>query len=383
MSEICIHCGCPLAGATLARRRHGVCPVCYNNKYYQCYDCGAHFLRVSVFICYGTRFCSAGCANNYRTCTECADLCHVDELTDGQCCDCYNSQYVDCAECGRECPVDEMSEGLCGECSETAENTRRIHIMPAKPNEVGFLTTRPFSVELEIIDSSYNIRYKFRDELWRYVSDGSLSDGGTEYLGGPFAGQQAIDSIKLFDKATIEHRGIDKSCGYHIHMDATQESEATIENFVRWCVHVQDSVSKLVSKDRQRQYKSIKDSEGHGLYCQRLPEFPKTTSLEDFVYTIAGKCRKDKQNKYSQSRYFWLNAHSFYFRSTIEVRIHQGAVAHNTVLCWAELWLKFFEYCKQNEFNPDYSNQITYYFGPMGLRETTAKFYNERVVEFS
>lgn len=352
-----------------------ICDRCIRIHYRQCSGCLGRFKCAELEPLAEFRLCQQ-CYPNFDCCENCGLCTHIDNLSNGLCCEC---SVGCCDECGDEYNLNELVNGICESCSSDNE----IMITPAPENKVGFLTTRPFSVELELIDSSYKIRDTVILPLWRFVSDGSLSDGGTEYLGGPFAGEQAITSTQAFDKATLEYRNIDKSCGYHIHLDATTESESAIENFVRFCVHTQDSIAKLCSKDRQNQYNGIKETPSSGLYCQKLPNYPANMTLEEYTYSVCGKCRVNKKDKYSAARYFWLNTHSYFYRMTMEIRLHQGAVNSKTVLCWAELWLKFFEYCKNTPFNPEMSNQILNYFDLIGMRKTTKTFYYDRLRKFA
>ncbi len=48
--------------------------------------------------------------------------------------------------------------------------------------------------------------------------------------------------------------------------------------------------------------------------------------------------RPPRRNKFDGARYHALNLHSWFYRGTIECRLHTGTVRANKIIAWGKLW---------------------------------------------
>ncbi len=220
---------------------------------------------------------------------------------------------------------------------------------------------------------------------WTSVHDGSIS--GLEYLSGPLLGDIGRGIIeagcKLLSKGGYER--VDSACGYHLHMNARDLSEKQIANFLRTAYLFQDDIFRMMPAGRRNNRYAIK----LGSQYENVDE----STLESVIYPISGVSADDrayqisrfKREKYNQARYAWLNTHSYYYRGTMEVRLHDGTTNAEKVLNWTELWLKVLEFTAQDSFNERLYAQKSWFefLAEVGLRESTVQFYNKRVAEFA
>lgn len=209
---------------------------------------------------------------------------------------------------------------------------------------------RYFSIELELLDK-YSKWRNLDATVFSTVGDGSLSMYGIEISNTiPFNHKDLI-YIKSLCNFYKKNYQIDNTCGYHLHLDCTSETENIIEKFARFCIACQDSVITLVTTDRNKQfYKTSQDN--FKSYCMRLPGIPENESFDNYLYHYLDKLRKEDRKPYGEKyrgpRYYWWNFHSYFYRKTVECRLHHGTMNYREIVCWIELWTKVFDWVKDN-----------------------------------
>lgn len=378
---MCRCCGRSWTEVTRSSYVRDYCIHC-ERRYASCFQCEAcHRFYPMVGGSNRPHLCNV-CVTEYSLCATCDCVCLNTNINNGICSDCLNSNLVECAECGSLEDNEDLIDGFCSLCYENCVlEYDKITPEWIDKSKMGFLTPRPFAVELEVIDPDRKLWQELSNQVWKLEDDRSLSEGGVEYIGGPFAGQQAIDQITAWSTNAKKMVTVDVTCGFHLHFDCTRESESTIEKFVRFCVQIQNSVADLVSPSRQRQFKNLDDDEECRNYCVELPPYPENLSLENYVYNVCGDGIISKNSKYSIARYRWLNIHSYFYRGTLEIRLHQGTYNSEKILAWVELWLKLFEYIKYATEYP--MTNVIDYFNLIGLRKSTTSYFLKRISQFS
>lgn len=307
------------------------------------------------------------CAANYTRCAVCGRFEHQTKFVSksgylAPMCEKCSLTYIVCRLCGTgfsklTATRMQLENTVCRKCIKYVKFSQAQQLIeyPLQNSSHG---NRYCSFELEIIDK--NGLYNDLPQPWYAVSDGSLSRYGVELINSlPLAGQSIIDSVNRLISYYNNRYSIDDSCGYHLHLDCTKESEETIEKFAKFCIQIQDSVADFMSEDRQKQF-SRKPNSDYKSYCLRLPPFDGNQSLEDYVYCKLDTCSqaapKPFGEKYRNSRYYWWNFHSYFYRKTIECRIHHGTLDLIKIINWAELWIKVFEWVKRQNNVPPFES---------------------------
>lgn len=315
--------------------------------------------------------CSNCFAEKFTICHDCGDAVRNRDVynvgDDSFCVYCYD-EFTRCDACGE--PTRDTNEHddeyYCSSCYSNI-------VKPVLPPmcDGGFLGTRCFAIELEF-------NSVLKDETnWIRVHDGSLSCERGEFISGPIRGVNAINNITT-NCGKIKGK-INSNCGFHIHLDMTQESEENVKKFVLTAVGMEDFIFSIVSKSRQ-----------DNRYCCKMKNTISnliSNPLDIFNY---GEyvCEDDKKYKYDDTRYNWVNIHSFYYRGTIEIRCHQGTNNPEKILNWAELWLKTADWSMKQDISfiekmcvkPEFADMV---LDSIGLRSSTIQYLRSRQEKMS
>lgn len=317
----CITCGEPVSETSYSQW----CEVCADNVV-ECdsFSCNNQFYNQNQFVYHDENFCSNDCLIDTYGCDDCGEL---------------------------ECT-----------CDDDSRNERQL-ILPTSYIPC-FLPNRAFGVELEtdIVLPCPN--------GWKRVNDRSVN--GKEYIFGPALGLDGVNGIIAGCNILNVKGAVNESCGYHLHMNARDLSEQQILNWLRFCKHFEKDFYSLVPKSR------IKSN-----YCCPInSEILATGDLETFIY---GDYKEGKSNKYHESRYVWCNIHSYYYRGTIEIRLHSGTTDPEKVIRWIEFWLHLLEYVTTSNWKKEVQNGATLFDVCYSafIRHSTVEFYKQRYAKFS
>lgn len=173
------------------------------------------------------------------------------------------------------------------------------------------------------------------------VEDGSLGSGGFEINTAPASGDKFLEQIHQFGKALKDGTPkITNSCGLHVHIDARDFTFNDIRHLIRIYAHVEDALFAMQPERRRsssyakrcgKAYEGALDG-GHGSTEEsRLDYHLYGTTDEDSL-------RYDKGDKYGRARYSALNLHSWFYRRTVECRLHSGSANPRKIASWGVLW---------------------------------------------
>lgn len=345
-----------------------------------CHECGHVFEETQLTNLESRRYCSRCYSRHTRQCPVegCSErtrhsICRTHQRTHTHCfrhgngCEAaveINNAVVhnDCYFCSEACLDITLPQCQCGQRHRNCPHPR----LPTEYEEC-YLPNRVFAIELE---TSYPVD---TPEGWTDVGDGSIS--GREYLTGPVLGQVAINKIQSGCRFMNKQRKsaiVDERCGYHIHLNARDLTEEQVALFVQLCYHYQDDIFKLVPMSRQT-----------GCWCKKLHEkFKKIESLSFACYNRRFAQKPQASGRGDFDRYIWVNLASYYYRGTIEIRLHAGTTNPRKVLNWAELMLKLLEYAAFK--NPNYQGvDLWETMALAGVRVETIEFYKSRAEKFS
>ncbi|MBP3887587.1 MAG: amidoligase family protein [Cellulosilyticum sp.] len=189
------------------------------------------------------------------------------------------------------------------------------------------------------------------DRIWKIVSDSSIEAqrkrgkeiicATSQYkveLVSPILTYEDIEPLQEMIRALRTSGAFtNKSCGIHIHIDASPHTPLTLKNLVNLMASKEDLLYKALEIDPQRLR-----------YCKKVNEElitainkkkPKTIEqLADLWYQGYGW--ESRTRHYHQSRYHGLNLHSTFTKGTVEFRLfnstlHAGKVKAYIQFCLA------------------------------------------------
>ena len=171
---------------------------------------------------------------------------------------------------------------------------------------------------------------------WKFMSDGSIDAqkraGGKkisadrEYqteMVSPICRYEDIVSIQEIVRK-LKERGafVNKTCGIHVHIDASPFDARTLRNITNIMASKEDLIYKALQVSVSREHS----------YCQKVEQRfleelnrkkPKTLDGVERIW-YGGDSRRDTH--YDDSRYHCLNLHSVFQKGTVEFRLFNGTL---------------------------------------------------------
>lgn len=316
---VCQFCLRPVRHTNLRR----VCGACRRNGRGVCLFCGLPFHE------------SHACALNVPKCVNCHQPYWVQRLALP-------------LDAGRRTNDVERRRGLCGKCkrqgfalcqktgcSGLAKDAGKFvfcdqhHPLPASslwrkgiiplggPPFLNTRSWRSWGVELECyLDRGARVPEGWRPPTgWGKGTDGSIrppyETQAAEFRSPPFFGDRGLSQM-VKDISAIKRAGwggVNKSTGYHLHVDMSEADEEDHRAVFRFAKHFEDQVFELVAPSRR-----------DNTYAKRLGA---RLNVRD--------------------RYRWTNFCSLREFGTVEIRLHQGTMHPIRVRMWTCLMLKFME----------------------------------------
>lgn len=176
------------------------------------------------------------------------------------------------------------------------------------------------------------------------VSDGSLPEYGFEINTSPASADRFIKQIEEICDALKQSGGyVTDKCGLHVHVDARDLTYYGIRRLLRIYSALEPLLFQMIPSERR-----------NSRYCQPCAhEYRKVgkltnyvTARKDVMHAVyhSSNTRRSKREKYNGSRYMALNAHSWYYRGTVECRLLDGTVDPNVIVPWGMFWAKLVDF---------------------------------------
>lgn len=204
---------------------------------------------------------------------------------------------------------------------------------------------RPRFIGLEIEVSEGNSVQVYREsERLKHppgiYEDGSLPNSGFEIVTHPESGAnfeaETQRIVQILSDAACD---VNPSCGLHVHVSAGNVDIYSLRKVLILYHYLEPTMYDLVAKRRW-------ESE----YAHPLPESILTyvirerkprnwnRALLSKIYAVDPRySREQKVKKYVSSRYTALNIHSFFYRGTLEFRLHESTLNSAVIINWARL----------------------------------------------
>lgn len=298
-----------------------------------------------------------GDPDNFYTCGDCGRC--------ERCCNCTS-----CGHCGEHC------DATCSECDRCefccrcedgfnggsdSDNTPRVSFDEKfrKPTRLQLKRSalkRFVGMELELskVKNGDPLKKWARERNAGLVEDASLVERGVEIVTSPSAGDIFLDDCSTLAE-TLKSVGaeVDDTCGLHVHADARDYHAADLRRLIILYSAVERAMFELVSRTRMGNtycqacgFKYLKmlendTSKAHKDFRKALHltlydndgEYQRHPSITPKI--LGEHIKRGKSEKYHKSRYYALNLHTFFFRKTVEFRLHESHLNPEVYTNWS------------------------------------------------
>jgi hypothetical protein len=170
-------------------------------------------------------------------------------------------------------------------------------------------------IGIDIRDENYN---HSTQNYWKIVSDSSVR-GGFEVVSPILQGEEGLEQLQAVVTALDDMGGnVNRSCGYHVHFDATSLSLAHMRAIVtRYAAH-EAEIDTFMPRSRRG---------NDNTFCRSMAalaanrNFQNASTIQELVNAQG-------------SRYFKVNLQSYYRHGTIEFRQHSGTLNAAKAVNW-------------------------------------------------
>jgi hypothetical protein len=334
-----------------------MCKDCFS-KTYKCEKCGE--MSTEPMDEYESGHVCKKCAKKLFKCGHCGRHTQDPQKIDGKvyCSKCRDLLYRKCNRCSAR--IDRNKEYtlladntcLCPDCLEfyETENSKPKDFLThleviEQHNDSSFGTDRYFGLEIETDSKSG----KYASNFSR-VSDGSIK--GWEYLTPKLSGDKGMENLSDFCEQLRKNKNsADSGCGMHMHIDARDVSPDKLRNIMYFYKYMEDYLYSMIHSSRKGNHYCVPIIHSY----DSIEACDTVEKLQDLYYSFQNGHNKSSKiktlkSKDSNTRYRGVNASSYFFRGTLELRHHHGCVDFNTMYEWVVLNLNLFEFAVNNEF---------------------------------
>lgn len=197
----------------------------------------------------------------------------------------------------------------------------------------------------------FNVVKKWQGAI---VDDGSLPQSGCEINTAPANGDKFVQQMTELG-AALKAQGakVNNQCGLHVHVDARDFTYYDLRRLLLAYTKIENALFSIVAPERIHSRYCRPCATGYAKNLNR-PEQNKD-SKKRIISNIYGADLANGQisadfmhnlrnHKYNNARYSALNIHSWYFRGTIECRMHQGSKNPKHIINWGILWAGILDY---------------------------------------
>lgn len=292
--------------------------------------------------------------DNYTECHACGDVIANDDRTtceggNDYCRDCYCDRFYTCDDCGCEVHRDDVvsrRDGCyCSSCAPCDEDSERDSVSSWRNRgghaKVG--SRRNFGVELETSNSDGWSEW-IDNTPFGAKHDGSVD--GKEFVSPVLNGDDGIDAVdNLCNYAKRNGCTVNRSCGYHLHIDMSGESAEELQRIALAYAYTREFWFGCVAESRRSNHYCHSNVYGGDVYWD-----------EHTIKAGSGRPRPT-------TRYIWANWSAYSAHNTLEIRLHEGTLDGRAVCNWIKAHLRFVDYVKGLTIG-----QITRIFGNKSLK---------------
>ena len=360
-----------------------VCSSCRDAYIRSCSDCGGEIdTRCDPnHLIQGEYVCDP-CNEDRRTeCHQCNDSLLQNQVIlspngDNICSECFAEECCYCDTCTRVVWANQVTSinnnNYCERCMAQAEwNDNGFFTDSPTFTEIG--SERRFGVEFETSSCPNHITIR-GDTVFGCKPDGSVD--GMEFVSPILYADQGFEEIrKLCSQARERNWRVNSSCGFHLHLDMSNESPKNCIKVAMAYHLTYDFWSCFISNSRKNNY-----------YCaQHL-----YNSASFAGYERSNRTFTDWIHNLAPEKYTWVNWQSYLRHQTVELRNHSATLNATKVCNWIKAHARFIDKVvtmdKVDILN-DLSGKSTYdqfkVISQWWGCDDLAEFYKNRAAEFN
>ena len=235
-------------------------------------------------------------------------------------------------------------------------------------------------------------------QRWKVVQDGSVSGGG-ELVSPILRGEDGIaEAVKAVRALQDSGCRVDKSTGFHLHVDVTDFSASELANLgvsFLWFETFFDHIMPESRRACNNRFISSNRSQYGGYGTAALNagiakiRAAGTESRFKVTHAINPACRCQREGVRSRcqcsGRYFKMNATSVNHQNSIEFRQHSGTIESDKVENWIRMMVQFVDKAKTSRPRPrtvtrewTASQEMHLFFSMFNIPQPVAAYYMER-----
>lgn len=314
--------------------------------------------HVNCVNCQGMNLPECSTCHRCRTCCRCVN-----------CEDCLLRHPISaCPKCGH---CKRSSQCTCSTRNGETPNLERYFRKGINLSRLALVPPRATTVELELCDYNADATklWKWRKTAAHMDRDGTIrGPHPVELILGPIAGGDLPDVIEEWAAwSAIAHPRVNTTCGMHVHVDARRLDNFGMRRLLMLYKLLEPTFYQLVATDRaqNKNCSFVSPDQWHwydqawnvttsGAIKQYLlfGTYP-TAHTEAEIRANPGECARILLNPRNRmaahrgnngvvaTRYRGLNIHSWFYRGTIEFRMHEGCIDPARIKNWME-WCRWF-----------------------------------------
>lgn len=182
------------------------------------------------------------------------------------------------------------------------------------------------AINISVQDESYN--HVTRNH-WKLVHDASVQNG-FEVVSPILHGEDGVEEAMAVAEALADAgANVNRSCGFHVHFDASDLSAADVKTIVRRYADHEREIDAMMPPSRRGNQNS---------YCKSLTGLPFERFMQaTSIHEMAGVMG---------SRYYKVNLEAYQRHGTIEFRQHSGTLNARKIAAWVRFLAQFIDACK-------------------------------------
>lgn len=167
-------------------------------------------------------------------------------------------------------------------------------------------------------------------QSWKIVNDSSVHNGnGWEVVSPILKGEEGLaEVIRVAEALDRAGAKVDRSCGFHVHVDAAGVTPAEMKALVERYARFEGDIDAFMPVSRRA---------GNNVYCRSMQDY--TQFLGETNQGNSVFLRRIDEHK----RYYKVNLHAVVRHGTIEFRQHSGTRNAQKISNWIEFVLHFVE----------------------------------------
>ena len=316
------------------------CEDCYNDIYSHCDNCSNEY-NIQNEGGYSDVRDESLCQDCYdelvHTCANCSKEVNDSYCDNGDyyCEECYYEDHIICENCSDRVHIDDSmysdSDDLyyCQDCYSPSGHNHHIEKIYSETFNNTDNIKRWYGIELECIGSDNGLEL----DNFQTGEDCSVVGGsyGLEYRSDILQGDRGFSILDSQCNKLLENYQVNKSCGFHVHIDANDLDYKNICNIMSFISVFDDIIFSLMPNSRKND----------NTYCGK--------------YTLDSKVLHDTyQSKkldllHRIGRYKGFNINAYFIHGTLEFRYHSGTLNNIKIKNWIKTCLKIVEVAKDNK----------------------------------